>query len=202
MDAVRCLVSNQSLRDRPLIRADSLTHKEESMELLAPEQTVVHLAGNAVMCFALGIIPENPGNIPNAKSKEMIFSTRGFDSAHVVNANSDLVLNMALSCCAGEEAIKQVLQSTATQGPLRDSENERDTESAAEEMERVSNDVFTVKVFGAIAHKSCEVLVRHYLPEVKAVATALREREVLSSKEVCQIAEESLRARNGTRLSW
>jgi hypothetical protein len=71
---------------------------------------------------------------------------------------------------------------------------------ATQALEKINDDRESLRLLQALAKRRARVLVKHYWPEIEALAKELTARTTLSGDEAQEVVEKSLRERGGGKM--
>lgn len=173
--------------------------------------TAIHEAGHAVLQTALGLGCERVTIVSEKDSAgharhggEYGKQAQGPDEADDDVANLRLfaedafLLRHAIADYAGAEAVRRAI-------PRRKDWKagaESDYRQAAFRIGDITTDVKSIDLLFKYAQRRCQVLVEHYLPEIKAVAPELLEAQTLTGERVREIIRRSIDKRSAGLLGW
>jgi hypothetical protein len=106
-------------------------------------------------------------------------------------------LRHAIALYAGAEAVRQLRPDCDP-----DDGAESDKRQAVDAIASITDDPASADLYFALARRRCEILVKHYAPEIEALAAALLDRQRLTGDETRQVFFESLRGRQGNLWTW
>jgi len=174
-------------------------------------RTAIHEAGHAVLYLALGlgckgatIAPDcNRGSAGAARhggkwgAPAPRLGERDNDIATLrMLAEESFFLRHAIGCYAGAEAVRR----WGARHWLSGAEN--DYREACYHMNDITDDEKSVDLLFELAQRRCEILVRNYWPEIKAVAERLLRSRTLDAETVRRIWCKSLLSREGCMMTW
>jgi hypothetical protein len=110
-----------------------------------------------------------------------------------------LYLRDAMASYAGAEAIRQLIPTD----PDPDAGAGRDERDAAKNIfDRIGGGEESTRLLFALARRRCALLVTHYEPEIRALATELEAKHVVFGRAARKVFMRSLKARSGRPLTF
>jgi hypothetical protein len=179
----------------------------------ALRRTAIHEAGHAVLQTALGIgcksvsiEPDHDegtaGHVVHGGAWGKQAETPGEHDDDVASlrifAEDAFLLRHAIADYAGAEAVRRA-------APRRKDWKrgaESDYREAAFRLNEITEDAKSIDLLFKYAQRRCTLLVKHYWPEIQAVADALLKSRTLPAEQVLDIIRQSVDKRSARLMGW
>ncbi len=160
------------------------------------KHTAIHEAGHSVLYDRLGLGCRSATINRNEAEGEEGHTEHGGEEQNDGIAEEAFLLRHAIGCYAGEEAMRRA----GVRNPRVGAES--DDYDAVSAVNRITDDAKSIDLLYPLARRRCAILVKHYWPEIKAVAAALLSKRTLTGEEIHEMVTASARKRRAGALCW